>query len=431
MTTHPRIQVSVDGVPVSGGFFERLVSLTIFDREGIQSDTIDLVFNDAPPHLQSPRRGAVIEVTILGGSSGSFAGAYVIDRVEFICLPYTIEVKGHSADLKAGMKTNRTKHWDKVSVKELVQEKADDHGIEAKISDAVSGHVYEWIGQQDESDLHFLERLAKRHGAFFTIKNGVLLWLERGKGEKADGSAIPTVTIRRPVVVERSLRVSETDSDRFATIKAYYRTHHAAAKTDGEVATGDEVWDILGGEEGTSTRQAVVIKAAEDGAGEKVLKETYGSRAEALRAAKAAKREMERAQIETSCTLIAHPDLQAGQPISYEGIRPQVDGREFILDTVRHSYTKSGGLRTAFKGKLKADEEGDKSAAKKSGSGGSPESGSSASTATTAPSTSGGGAAATSAGSVPTSQVSGGSGLAAGAGAALGGLAALRGRRRR
>ena len=277
----------------------------------------------------------------------------------------------------------------------------------------------------------FPRRLAKRHGAFFTIKNGVLLWLERGKGETADGSAISTVTIRRPVVVERSLRVSETDTDRFATIKAYYRTHAAAAKTDGEVATGDEVWDILGGEEGTSTRQAVVIKAAEDGAGEKVLKETYGSRAEALRAAKAAKREMERAQIETSCTLIAHPDLQAGQPISYEGIRPQVDGREFILDTVRHSYTKSGGLRTALKGRLKADEDAEQSAAKKSGGGGSPESGSSASTATTAPSTSGGGAAATSAGSVPTSQVSGGSGLAAGAGAALGGLAALRGRRRR
>jgi phage protein D len=78
---HPQIYVDIDGIPVSGVFFDRLVSLNIVDREGIQVDTLELVFNDAAPHFASPRRGAVARATILSGSGAGFVGSYVIDRV--------------------------------------------------------------------------------------------------------------------------------------------------------------------------------------------------------------------------------------------------------------------------------------------------------------------------------------------------------------
>lgn len=328
--THPQILVTVDGVPVSGAFFDRLVSLTITDREGIRSDTLDLVFNDAPPHFQSPRRGAVVMVTLLNGIGG-FVGAYVVDRVEFACLPYTITVKGHSADLRSEMKANKTRHWDDASVKDIVEEKAGDYGLQSKISDAVSGHVYEWIGQQDESDLHFLERLAERHGALFTIKNGVLLWLERGTGKTADGTAIPPAVVLMPSIIEGSCRMSETDVDRFAKVKAYWQDRKGAK------------------------RQEVVVDADPEASGEHVLRDPYCSKEEAEAAAKSAAREMMRGLVETSCSIVGRPALMAGQPVVYAGVRPLVDGREFILETVRHSFTKSGGLRTAFTGKLKAE----------------------------------------------------------------------------
>ena len=35
--THPKVLVDIDGVPVSGLFFERLISLNITDREGMRS----------------------------------------------------------------------------------------------------------------------------------------------------------------------------------------------------------------------------------------------------------------------------------------------------------------------------------------------------------------------------------------------------------
>lgn len=329
--THPRIVVTVDGTPVSGAFFDRLVSLTITDREGIRSDALDLVFSDGLPHFQSPRRGALVNVTIANGLDGGFVGAYVIDRVDFACLPYTIKVSGHSADLRSEMKANKTKHWDNASVKAIVAEKASDYGLKVKISDAVSAHVYAWIGQQDESDLNFLERLAQRHGALFTIKNGTLLWLERGTGKTADGTAIPPERILVPSIIEGSCGVSETDVDRFAKVKAYWQDRKSAK------------------------RQEVVVDADPAAKGEHVLRDPYSSKMEAEAAAKAAAREMMRGLIETACSIAGRPALMAGQPVVYVGVRPQVDGREFILDQVTHTFTKSGGLRTAFTGKLKAE----------------------------------------------------------------------------
>lgn len=329
--THPRILVTVDGVPVSGAFFDRLVSLTITDREGIRSDTLDLVFNDAAPHFQSPRRGAVVNVTLVNGLGGGFVGAYIITSVDFACLPYTITVRGHSADLRSEMKASKTKHWDRVSVREILAEKASDHGLKPKISQAVSSHIYEWIGQQDETDLNFLERLAQRHGALFTIKNGTLLWLERGTGKTADGTAIPAARVLAPSIIEGSCRMSQTDVDRFATVKAYWQDQKGAK------------------------RQEIVVEADPEASGEHVLRDPYGSKEEATAAAKAAAREMLRGLVETSCSIIGRPALMAGQPVIYAGVRPLVDGREFILDRVTHSFTKSGGLRTAFTGKLKAE----------------------------------------------------------------------------
>ena len=331
MTTHPKVIVTVDGKPVSGLFFDRLISVTVTDREGIRADTVELTFNDGAPHFAPPRRGAVVSVTLIAGAANVFAGAFVIDRVEYACFPHTLTVRGHSADLRSEMKSSKTRHWDNASVREIVEEIAAEYELEAKVSDAVSGHVYTWIGQQDETDLNFLERLANRHGALFTIKNGTLLWLERGTGKTADGTVIPAAVIARSSVVTGTCRMSETDVDRFATVKAYWQDRAGAA------------------------RREVVVDADPEASGEHVLRDPFGSEDEARRAAEAAAREILRGAIETSCTVIGRPDIMAGQPVIYTGLRPGIDGRTFILELVEHSFTKLSGLKTSFTGKLKAE----------------------------------------------------------------------------
>ncbi|NIZ11100.1 phage late control D family protein [Pseudooceanicola sp. HF7] len=331
MATHPKVLVTVDGKPVSGLFFERLISLAVTDREGVQSDAVEFTFNDAAPHFESPRRGAVVSVTIQTGTGGGFAGSYVVDQVDMTCLPYTMTVRGHSADFRSEMKTNKTRHWDGRTVRDIVQDIAGGYGLQSKVSDAVSGHQYDWIGQQDETDLAFLERLSERHGALFTIKAGVLLWLKRGAGETAGGTVMDASVIDAASLIAGSCRISEQDVDRFATVKAY--------------------WQDLGG----AARREVVVAADPQATGERVLRSPFGSAAEARAAAQAAAREGQRGLVEMSCAINGRPDLMAGQPVTFAGVRPSVDGREFILETVQQSFSKGGGLRTSLSGKLRAE----------------------------------------------------------------------------
>lgn len=326
-----RVLVDIDGAPVSGLFFERLVSLDITDREGIRSDSLKLVFNDAAPHVATPRRGAIANVTILSSTGGGFVGSYVIDSVDHTCLPYTISVGGHSADLRSEMKTSKSRHWDDASVKDIVTEIAGEYSLQPKIADAVSAHVYPWIGQQDESDLHFLQRLAKRHGALFTIKSGALLWLERGAGKTADGTAVPAAVILPTSIVNGSCRVSESDVDRFGKVKAFYQDRSGAK------------------------RQDVIVDGDPEAEGEHVIREPFGSEEEAQAAAEAFAREMLRGLVKTSCAIIGRPALMAGQPFKYSGVRPGIDGRVFIAEMVKHTYTKSGGLRTSVRGSLRSE----------------------------------------------------------------------------
>lgn len=328
--THPQVIVTVDGVPVSGLFFDRLINLTITDREGIRSDTLDLTFSDGVPHFSSPRRGAIVQVVLIAGLSSCFIGSYVVDRVTFNCLPYTITVGAHSADLRADLKTHKNRHWDDLSVKEIVEDIASGHEIETRIADVVSDHIYDWLGQQDESDLTFLDRLAKRHGALFTIKNGVLMWLERGKGTTASGAALLSGLVLRPSIIEGSCRVTESDVDRFKTVKAYWQDK-AGAK-----------------------RQEVEVDADPEAEGTHVLRDPFATKQEAEKAATAAAQEMTRGLVTTTCAIAGRPSLSAGMPVTYAGVRPGIDGRPFILETVTHSYSKGQGLRTMFQGKLQA-----------------------------------------------------------------------------
>ena len=46
---NPKVEITVDGNPVAGGFYERLVSISVTDKEGLASDTFQMELNDGPP----------------------------------------------------------------------------------------------------------------------------------------------------------------------------------------------------------------------------------------------------------------------------------------------------------------------------------------------------------------------------------------------
>lgn len=338
---HPKIIMTVDGTPVAGLFYERLVSLTVTDKEGIKSDTFAAKLDDGPPNfLQLPRKGALVEIMLGYNETGVRSmGKYTVDQVTGNCLPYSLDINGKAADLGKGkLKEPKERHWDNKTLGDIVKEVAKGAGLQAKVSDALAKRKQEWLGQQDESDIHFLERLAQRHGAIFTVKNGILLFTEKGKGKTASGQTMPPRIIVPDMVVRNSLSFEYNDRTKFKKVVAYYQDKKKAKR--------------------------VKVPVDADPKGDSVyrLPETFMNAAEADNAATSKKEQLERNESSVSFTVEGDNSIVAGMPIVFAGIRPGLDGIPYIVETATHSVDKGQGYRTAINAKIK---NGEKSGAEK------------------------------------------------------------------
>lgn len=117
----------------------------------------------------------------------------------------------------------------------------------------------------------------------------------------------------------------------------------------------------------------------EDGTAEYTLPEPFADEAEAKAAAKSKARSLKSETIRTTMTLFGDPTIRAGAPFRYQGVRPEIDDIEFIVETATHRLSK-GGYVTEGEAKLKPDAKGKAAASAKSATAeaGSAQSGSSA-----------------------------------------------------
>jgi phage protein D len=340
----PVAEISVNGKPVASIFNERLISVTITDKEGVTSDTISCDLNDGNPFAAIPQKGDTIAASLgyLEIGLASF-GSYTADDPEVRCLPYGMTVNGRGANIRDQAKQHRSRHWDNKSVRDIVSQIADENGLSPVIDDQAGAHEYEWFGQQDESDLHVVERLARRHGALFSIKDGKLIFAAKGSGKSASGKDLATVVATPANIVEGTCRTNFAYRNRFKRVKARHQDR----------------------------RKAEIVEVEEDsddgGTADYTLSEPFADEDEATKAAKAKAESLKSETIRTSVTLFGDPSIRAGAPFRYSGVRPELDEIEFIIETATHRLSKSG-YTTQIEAKLKPKM--DATAAGKGGGGG-------------------------------------------------------------
>lgn len=328
---HPIVQMTIDGQPVAGAFYERLISLSVVDKEGIESDTFDASLNDGPPDfLALPRKGAIAVIQLGYRETGTRqVGRFTVDSVKAKCLPYGLTISGKAADLRKGkLKTRAERHWDGKTLGEIVKEVAGDVGLTARVAPSIAGHRYDWVGQQDETPTHFLERLARRHNALLTVKNGNLVFAERGAGQSAAGSALTPVVITPPLVIDGTLDFEFADRQAFGKVVSYYQDRKQAKRIEVEAsgeASSDSVYRIP---------------------------EPFADAAEADKAAQAKAKQLKRGEGSFSVDVIGDTSIQAGAPLVCEGIRPGLDGVQWLIDSVTHTISKSAGFRSKISAKI-------------------------------------------------------------------------------
>lgn len=325
----PKVEIVVDGEPVAGLFYERLISVSVTDKEGLASDACQMVLNDGPPSfLAIPRKGAIVDIRIGYGKARSL-GLFVVDKVKVDCLPYSMSISGKAADMRSGkMKERQARHWDGKRVKDIVSDIAADSGLSASVDEEIGNHEYEWFGQLDESNMHVLQRLAERHNGLFKVRDGRLVFSKRGSGNAASGQFLGSVVVTPRIIIPGSCSFEANDRTKYRKVVAYHQDKGKAERIEIEAdadAEGDSIYRIP---------------------------EPFADVAEADKAAQAKAKELKRGEGSASVTVVGDTAIVAGAPLLFEGVRPGLDGVPYIIDTATHTYRKSEGYRTQISAKL-------------------------------------------------------------------------------
>ncbi|MCW4114729.1 contractile injection system protein, VgrG/Pvc8 family [Aurantimonas sp. MSK8Z-1] len=326
----PRAEITINGRKVASAFDERLIALTVTDREGSVSDEVRFDLDDGNPFIAIPRKGDIVGVRLGYLETGlAWFGQYTVEDPEVRCLPYALSVSGKGASMRDDLKTHKERHWDDAPLSAVIGEIAAEHQLAPLVDPTLGGFVYHWIGQQDESDIHFLERLARRHGAVFSVKDGRLIFAAKGSGRAPGGTALTAIEASPDTIVENSCVV------RFAH---RYKFRRAVAVTqDREKAD----------------RVESAADSDEEGEADYRLGEPFADEDEAQAAAESQAAELKRNTITTSVTLWGDPRIRAGAPFRYSGVRPEIDALRFVITEATHTLTKSG-YTVALEAKLQA-----------------------------------------------------------------------------
>ena len=319
------VVISINGANVSGSFDQYLQSISITLKAGGASDSCEITLDDSGGILIFPEKDAEIEVQMTGGTSGGqtvFKGKVDEARSDGSrSSGMTLSISAKGVDTKGKAKEPKRKHWDKKSAKDVLTEAGKAAGIsDVKVAPALASKVRDYWAQQNESFLHFGERIAREIGGTFKIVGKTAILADRNEGQSASGQALATVTAAR---YDNLISWSITPSagrPRYKKVKVRHYDSKTAEWKDKEV-------EIAGDDKAEATLTDR-FTAADAG--------------EAEDRAKSRKKESEREKGGGSITIDGNPLLQPECPVVVIGARPGIDG-EYKADSVTHAWQRGQG----------------------------------------------------------------------------------------
>lgn len=233
----PAYIVTINGTDLTGKIRDRRGSITIQDADGDKADTVRIEFDNRDGAIIEPPDGAIIVVS-MGYKGGLILpmGVFVLDGVDYQFAPDRMIISGKSAERGGPLRDQKTREWNGKTIKEIVTTIAGEHGKEGKVSKALADYIYDALTQKAESDISFLNRIAKDHDALVTIKEQTILFMARGEGKSASGLPLPQLVIKK----DQLMPGSSVRKNKVATYKSVRAIWHNEKTGDKEeVIVGD------------------------------------------------------------------------------------------------------------------------------------------------------------------------------------------------
>ena len=202
-------------------FGKRLITLTISDESGIKSDSCDITLDNQKDLINVPKTGTNLSVSLGYKESGvSHMGNYTVNEITMSGPPNVINIKCHAADLSSSLKEKISGSFDGTTIGSLVESVASKYGLTPRVSNDFAGIVLDHLDQTNESDMHFLTRLASKYGAIAKPANGNLLFAAKGLAKSISGLVLGETTLDIKDVISWSY--TESTRENYKKVKSEY-----------------------------------------------------------------------------------------------------------------------------------------------------------------------------------------------------------------
>ena len=327
MLTSPRWQVKwgviLGGQDLTSEWAPVLIDISVTDKAGEASDSCDLTIDDSDGKIRLPQKRMPLTVTIEGArvfrgfvekveSSGSRGSGRVL------------KVKAKGFDTGGKAKEPQAFHLDDADLATYLGRLAEDAGLSIDVDPDLGALQQDYWAADGESFIAIGERLARKYGATFKIRGERAVFAKRG-GSRAPGGAALGVT--DAVFGQNLVSWSITPKDprrKFTSGRARWFDRASASFKETDLDFGNADLDAL---------HVVRTLSVDEGEAEAVLD--------------ARKRDGDREGGSGSVVLnLALGAVVEGQ-CRIAGARPGVDG-SYLIDTVKHSASRSGGATTSL-----------------------------------------------------------------------------------
>ena len=316
----PSFKLETNGADITDSIADRLIKLRINDDAGQKSDTLDIALDDRDYDLDIPSSKATLKVS-LGYEETEMKnlGTFVIDEVELTENPAGLKIRAKAADSSPTFKATKTRSWHGKTIGEIVTTIAGEHQLMPSVHADYASRLIPHIDQENESDAHFLTRLAKTYGATSKPTQGYLIFIPEGEGLSATGQNIRPVTVTKDEVL--TLKATIKDRGNYSGVVTRYRDKVTNQEIE---VTVEDRWQTIFGK-GPVFRD----------------KKIYGSEDMATQAGKAMLKQLQSGAVTIDLTIIGRADIYAERPITLSGLRKPITGT-WITKTVTHELSAKG-----------------------------------------------------------------------------------------
>lgn len=309
----PFCELAFDGA-ASELVTRHLLSVEIVLTSGGEPDRLTATLADPMGRLPRPREGARIHATLgyRSGASRRF-GPFVLDRYGGGFSEGSgerLELTGTSVDFRKMAKSRATQTHERKSLADILKAEASAAGLDALVSPAFSGFVYEHFIRGEKSLMQMIGELADVHDAIEKYEDGRILFLERGAALDVSG------LLRSHALTRADLREWQWSRDfqaNYAGVKAAWRDHDKGKRvvTKAPLDKGDPWYEI---------------------------RKLFPDAKTAETAARSKARQLARKERSIDITCRAgDPNLLEQMQLTLSGLSPEAD-RTWLTTTVTHSF---------------------------------------------------------------------------------------------